>query len=298
MTNADSVKARLKNQAKADSRMFQDKLIAFALERAIYRISISDYADHFTLKGGIFLYAVFDKQFVRATRDIDLEGQRISNDVNSIKEIFMEIFSLKCDDAIYFDLNTLDVKNITEFKEYHGVNVTIMSYLDHTRIPVSIDIGFGDVVFPDRVKMEFPVLLDMDAPSIFAYSLYSVVAEKFEAMTSLGLVNSRYKDFYDIYVIAASFDLNGRTLKDAIVETFSHRQTGYQDIVPLDESFPDDPMRQTGWNAFISKKKATREVAFADVMNVIRTLMIPIVKSIQAESEFRAVWNHHEMNWD
>lgn len=297
MISAESVKARLMNQAKTDGHMFQEKLMAYALERAIYRISISPYADRFTLKGGIFLYAVFGKQFMRATRDIDLEGQMISNDADSLRKIFAEIFALPCDDAIRFDISTLEARNITEFKEYHGVNVTIMSYLDRTRIPVSIDIGFGDVIFPNRVKMDFPILLNMDTPSIFVYSLYSVVAEKFEAMTSLGLVNSRYKDFYDIYIIASEFDLDGRTLKNAVVETFTHRQTGYADIVPFADDFPNDPMRQTKWNAFIRKKKATRTVAFSNVINVIRLLLIPIVQSIQEKSDFKKTWNHKEMDW-
>ena len=102
------------------------------------------------------------------------------------------------------------MKNITEFKEYHGVNISIMAYLDRTRIPVSIDIGFGDVVYPNRVKMEFPVLLDMNVPEIYAYSIASVIAEKFEAIVSLGDANSRYKDFYDLYILAARCDLCGR----------------------------------------------------------------------------------------
>lgn len=101
------------------------------------------------------------------------------------------------DDALRFDLDSLDVINITEFKEYHGVNVSIVGYLDRTRVPVSIDIGFGDVVYPERMRMNFPVLLDMEAPEVYAYSIYSVIAEKFEAFVSLGLANGRYKDFYN-----------------------------------------------------------------------------------------------------
>lgn len=93
------------------------------------------------------------------------------------------------------------IRFITEFKKYHGLNVSVMAYLDNTRVPVSIDIGFGDHIYPDRMQMEFPVILDMDAPKVYAYSIPSVIAEKFEAIVSLGNANSRYKDFYDIYML-------------------------------------------------------------------------------------------------
>ena len=177
--NAESVKARLKNLAVKDGGTMQDKLITYALERSIYRLSVSKYVDRFTLKGGIFLYALFDKQFARATMDIDLLAQRISDDVEKMQEVFEDIFSIEYDDALRYDLDSLDVHSITEFKEYHGVNVSINAYLDRTKIPVSIDIGFGDVVYPERMQMEFPVLLNMDEPKVFTYSLYSVIAEKF-----------------------------------------------------------------------------------------------------------------------
>lgn len=163
--------------------------------------------------------------------DIDLLAQRIPNDAEGIKKVFQDIFSIEYDDALRYDLESLDVHNITEFKEYHGVNLSINAYLDRTKIQVSIDIGFGDVVYPDRIQMDFPVLLNMDEPKIFAYSLYSVIAEKFEAFTSLGLINSRYKDFYDIYILARRFDLSGVELQEAIRKTFAHRGTSFDDIM-------------------------------------------------------------------
>lgn len=256
MTNATSVKDRLKKQAIEDGKTVQDKLVTFGLERTIYRLSISEYAERFTLKGGIFLYALFEGEYARATMDIDLLAQRISNDVDEMKKIFHDIFSIECDDALRFDLNTLKVINITEFKEYHGVNVSIMGYLDRTRIPVSIDIGFGDVVYPERMKMEFPVLLDMEVPEIYAYSIYSVIAEKFEAFVSLGFANGRYKDFYDIYVLADRYDLNGMELK-----------------------------------------KAMLNVEFEETMQLLKDLLLPIVKSIRNENSFEQTWNKETKSW-
>ncbi|MGB4438364.1 MAG: nucleotidyl transferase AbiEii/AbiGii toxin family protein [Sedimentibacter sp.] len=182
MISAESVKARLKNQASKRGHILQEELTAYVLERTIYRISISDYVDKFTLKGGIFLYALFEGNFTRVTTDIDLLAQMISNETDNIKRIFDEIFSIEVDDALRYDLKSLDVHTITEFKKYPGVNVSITVYLDKSRIQVSIDIGFGDVIYPERVLMDFPVLLDMETPRIYVYSIASVVAEKLEAI--------------------------------------------------------------------------------------------------------------------
>ena len=185
MTSAISIKDRLKKQVVAGGKTFQEALTAYGLEQTVYRLSVSEYVERFTLKGGIFLYALFEGEFARATRDIDLLARNMPNNVENMKKVFENIFSIECDDALRYDLNTLDVTDITEFKEYHGVNVSIMAYLDRTEIPVSIDIGFGDIIYPDRVKMEFPVLLDMEVPEIYAYSISSVISEKFEAIVSL-----------------------------------------------------------------------------------------------------------------
>lgn len=188
-----------------------------------------------------------EEKKTRATTDIDLLAQCISNDIEEMKKVFKEIFSIKCDDALRFDLNTLDLIYITEFKEYHGVKVSILGHLDKTKVPISIDIGFGDIVYPERMKMDFPVLLDMDIPKVYAYSISSVVAEKFEAFVSLGLANSRYKDFYDIYVLSDRYNFDGKELTNAIKETFNHRGTSFDDIAAFEDGFADDKTRLMRW---------------------------------------------------
>lgn len=297
MISAISVKDRLKNQAKEDGRTMQDELVTYGLERTIYRLSISEYAERFTLKGGIFLYALFDGNFARATMDIDLLAQHIPNDAEEMKKVFANIFSIECDDALRFDLDSLDVINVTEFKEYHGVNVSITAYLDRTKVPVSIDIGFGDIVYPERMKMNFPVLLDMEAPEVYAYSIYSVIAEKFEAFVSLGLANGRYKDFYDIYVLSASYDLDGAELQNAITETFTHRETGFDDIVAFEPGFTEDTVRQNRWNSFIKKKKAMVKVEFAEAIEQSQKLLMPIVEVISKADVFQMQWDKNKKEW-
>lgn len=297
MISAISIKDRLKKQAIEEKKTMQDKIIMYGLERTIYRLSISEYAERFTLKGGIFLYALFNGDYTRATTDIDLLAQCISNDVEEMKKVFKEIFSIKCDDALRFDLNTLDVIYITEFKEYHGVKVSILGYLDKTKVPISIDIGFGDIVYPERMKMDFPVLLDMDIPKVYAYSINSVVAEKFEAFVSLGLANSRYKDFYDIYVLADRYNFDGTELMNAIKETFNHRSTSLEEIVAFEDGFTDDETRLMRWNSFVKKKKALVKIGFVETVHLLKILLFPIVEAIKKNELFERTWSHEKKMW-
>ena len=159
-----------------------------------------------------------------------------------MKEVFQKVFSIEEDDALKFDIDNTVATNITEFKEYHGVNISTVAYLDRTRIPISIDIGFGDVVVPEKVKMDYPVLLDMDSPVIYVYSKESIIAEKFEAIVQLGYGNGRLKDFYDIQLLAMNFDFDGTTLKKAIIETFNHRNTLVDDSYLYDSAFIEDAL--------------------------------------------------------
>lgn len=297
MINAASIKARLKNHAKESGHTLQNELTMYGLERTIYRISISPHAAKFTLKGGIFLYALFDGDFARATTDIDLLAKDTGNDTETIKEIFVEILQIAVDDALRYDMETLEVVNITEFKEYHGVKVTVKAYLDKTRIDVSLDIGFGDVIYPNRSMMEFPVLLNMEAPMVYAYSLDSVVAEKFEAIAQLGYGNSRYKDFYDIYILAATYGFDGNILRQAVTETFNNRNTGYNDIVAFEPDFAKDVIRQSRWRAFIKKKKAMVNVEFEEVMELFRIFLKPIVEAVIMKEDFELKWDCKSKCW-
>ena len=298
MISAASVKARLKNQAIACGKTFQEALTAYGLERTVYRLAVSEYVDRFTLKGGIFLYALFEGEFARVTRDIDLLARNMPNNAEDMRSVFENIFSIECDDALWYNIDTLVVKNITEFKKYHGVNVSIIAYLDNTRVPVSIDVGFGDVVYPNRVKMEFPVLLNMAVPEVYAYSIPSVISEKFEAIVSLGDANTRYKDFYDIYILADRYDINGTDLREAIKETFEHRGTGYDDIFAFTDDFITSEIHRNRWKAFLKKKKALVNVELNDVIDLLRAMLLPIVESITQDREYVALWNHEFKRWE
>lgn len=298
MISAASVKARLKNQAVASGKTMQEVLTAYGLERTVFRLSVSEYTERFTLKGGIFLYALFDGEYARVTRDIDLLAKNMPNSVEDIRIVFEDIFSIECDDALNYDLSTLKIQEKSEFKKYHGVRVSIVAYLDRTKIPISIDVGFGDAIYPGRVKMEFPTLLDMEVPEIYAYSIYSAIAEKFEAIVSLGDANSRYKDFYDIFILAGRYELLGVELKEAISETFERRGTSFVDLFAFEEGFMDSDIHQRRWKAFLKKKKAMIEVDLIEVIMLLRKLLLPVVDSIENDTEFSSVWDNESLKWE
>ena len=292
--NADSVKARLKNFAVENGCTFQEALIYYGLERTIYRISVSRYADQFVLKGGIFLYAVYDRKYERATTDVDLLARCISNSSEEMKNVFKDILSQNIDDALVFDTESITVEDITEFKEYHGLHVSATGYLERTKIPVGIDIGFGDVIYPNAVKMDFPVILDMEPPKVNAYSLETSIAEKLEAIIHNGYLNSRYKDFYDIYVLSLKYNFGFEELRNAAKETFENRKTQMtMDSAAFGDEFLNDPIHQTRWNSFLKKKKALIQIPMADMMGRVKEFVRPLL-----EGTVKTKWNPEKGIWE
>lgn len=297
MNHVASIKDRLRNKSIATGKTVQELLTVYGLERTIFRLSRSKYAGNFTLKGGIFLYAVFNGNYSRATTDIDLLAQKISNDVEGMKAVFTDIFSLDMDDPLRFDLDSLDVHTITEFKDYRGVNVSVMAYLDRTRIPISIDIGFGDVIVPERVMMDFPVVLSDENPRIYTYSLYSSIAERFEAIVSLAYDNSRFKDYYDLYMLATTHDFGGAEMVEAVRETFENRDTSLKEIVAFEEGFADSPLRQSRWNAFVKKKKALLAITLQEAIDAIRKFMQPVAGAVMKDLNLDTTWSFETQQW-
>lgn len=145
--------------------------------------------------------------------------------------------------------------------------------------------------------MKFPVLLDMEVPEIYAYSILSVISEKFEAIVSLGDANSRYKDFYDIYILADRYDFDGEELKEAVKETFKHRETKFDDIFVFKDEFAASELHRSRWNAFLKKKKALINVELGDMVDLLRTLLLPIVESISNDIGNAARWDHESRSW-
>lgn len=267
MSIQDSIKAKLKNRAIKENRTYNEILSVYALERMLYRLSISEYAKHYILKGGILLYALYKGDFKRGTADVDLLGYLSSNDLLTIENTFNDIFNLHCpDDGMYYDVSTLKVGRITEFKKYPGVNVSIEGYLSKTKISVHIDIGFGDVVYPTIEVIDYPTLLDLPAPIIAAYSKESVIAEKFHAIVSLGHANTRMKDFYDIYALLHTYDFVLETLSEAVQLTFLNRHTKLENVIAFEKDYGSDPYKKRIWTSFIKSKNIESSLELGHVI--------------------------------
>ena len=212
---------------------------------------------------------------------MDFLGDRISRDKENIKRIMLEICSIACEeDGVTFDCGEeIWLEDITVEKEYNGTRVHMTAHMDTIVQPFSIDVGFGDVIVPEPVNLDYPLLLeDLPEVNVAAYSLETVVAEKFQTMIDRGTINSRMKDFFDVYTILKSGKVDSGMLKEAVVEVFENRGTKADpDSVVFSDGFAQDQMRQTMWKAYLKKIKYKEELPFEDVMAVVREVLRPMM---------------------
>lgn len=235
----------------------------------------------------------------RPTRDIDFLAQQISNDTENIKEVFNDICSIEYnDDGVRFDSDNIEVTDIKKDADYQGVRVKVNCYLGNARKAIQLDIGFGDVVVPKASTMECPILIDMSVPMIKVYSLESVVSEKFQAMIALSDLNSRMKDFYDIYTILNKYCFDGRRLQEAVSETIQRRHTIIErDSTIFSDEFAQDENRNKMWKAFLRKINEKNTVDFKDIMRNITVFLKPIYDTIVLEKEFLMQWDNKKREW-
>jgi predicted nucleotidyltransferase component of viral defense system len=272
---AASVRARLLNVAKAQGVDFNQVLVRFALERILYRMTQSQHADRFLLKGALLFTLWYDMPH-RATRDADLLGFGAS-DLASVAETFRDIAAVAVDDGIEFDPATVTVEEIRKEAGYGGVRVIIAGELAKARCKTQIDVGFGDAVTPAPVDSVYPVLLDdLPAPKLRAYPTYTVIAEKLHAIALLGMTNSRLKDYFDLSVLLERETLDTDLLAQAIKATFERRGMSVPDAVPigLTDEFAHDSSRQSLWLAFLKKNELPPEPLPA-IVDRLRSALAP-----------------------
>lgn len=278
----ESIKYHLNKIAK-DSKTSSNEqiLIRYFQESLLYRISISRYANNFFVKGGVWIYAIH-KERSRPTRDIDFLAQEIKNDLNLVKEIFTEICQNEdahYRDMVIFNTETIFTEEMDELDSgYTGVRIKVEAKLgDKTKQLLKIELGFGDVMTPAPIEIEYPTLLKMTPPKIRAYPIETVIAEKFEAMIDLAESNSRMKDFYDIYKLLKEEQYDIAVLGQAIHNTLKRRQTPYTENHPIfSPNFTADIARLKMWNAFLTSKKLDISLSFEEVMKVITSYLKPI----------------------
>ena len=287
---AASVRQRLYNRAKETNRPFDELLQYFAMERFLYRLSRSMHKDKVVLKDAL-MFVVWKAPRSRATRDIDLLG-RISNAVSRLVSMVKEVCRVDAEDGITFNPAGVTGERIKEDADYEGVRVRFTAHLGQARAPMQIDFGFGDVVFPKPAKIDYPTILDMPRPKLKGYPRETVVAEKFQSMGQLGMLNSRMKDFYDIWILSQQFDFNGEALLKAVVKTFTNRKTGLTtEPTALSDEFAGSPEKATQWTAFLGRAKldhAPKDLAI--VVVALRDFLLPIAKSSAQGTKPPSLW--------
>lgn len=273
-----SVRTRLVNLMNETGYKYMYLLARYFNERLLYRVSVSQYKDNFLLKGGSLLYAL-DGLEARPTVDVDFMADRISRDRETLTEIFKKIVAIDCDeDGVYFDMESIKTEPITVDKKYPGSRFYVAAHMDTIVHNMSVDIGFGDVVSPCPMAIDFPLLLsNMPSVNLQAYSLETVVAEKFHTMIDRDETNSRMKDFFDCYQLLTQRNLSDDTLFEAIKATFDNRALAYKPNLKLfSDEFATDKERIMRWKAFLKKIKWKEEIPFSSVMQIIKKRLQPI----------------------
>lgn len=287
------VRKQLLRIARDSGRPFADVLRYYGMERFLYRLSVSPYADRFVLKGALMLQ-VWQGASARPTFDVDLLG-RIDNSIDNIHETLRAVCQQEVEpDGLVYDVDALQVQTIIEDAIYQGLRASFVGYLGKSEIPVRVDMGFGDIVVgasPDR--QPYPKILDAPAPVLLGYSRESVIAEKLQVMAKLGLANSRVKDYYDIWSLSRQFDFDGNVLAEAIQRTFAQRDTGVPHQVDgLTDAYAAQEDRALQWSRFVERNRLTEAPAqLEQVLPDILGFVGPLLEALSEERGFSAVWH-------
>ncbi len=265
-----SIKDRLKNLARSSGRDYNFVCIQYMHERFLARLEQSDYKERFILKGALLLLA-YDVSRVRPTKDIDFLGTHLSNQSDDIESAIRQITEINLEDGVQFNGDKIEIDEITKDADYAGLRVRLSASVggDHQRL--QIDIGFGDVIVHGPVEMSYPAMLDFEPPKVNAYSLESAIAEKLQAIVSLGIFGSRMKDFYDIWFLTKTRQFNRERLKEAIETTFKKRNTEIGDIkLIFEDEFVQNSNKSKQWAAFLRRISIEEHVSFESVMGDLK----------------------------
>lgn len=289
---AASVRERLRQVAAARRQEPQLVLTRFGIERLLYRLSRTPEGQRFVLKGAALFY-IWEGEIPRPTRDVDFLGYGDASP-KAVTAVFREVCAVSVEpDGLSFIASSVRATEIRDRQEYGGVRVKLTAMLGKARVPLQVDVAFGDAVTPRAEEATFPPLLDFPAPRVRAYPTASVVAEKFQAMVALGIANTRMKDFYDLYRLSETQEFDGETAAAAIRATFKRRGTAVPSDIPpgLSEVFAGDADKQAQWRAFL--KRGRLDNAPAELRTVIERLaafLMPPARAAASGEQFRRRW--------
>lgn len=288
---AASVHHRLKNTARQSGERFNDLLQHYALERFLHRLAESAHRDQFILKGALML-RVWRVAQLRPTRDIDLLG-RVANDAARMAAMIRGICETDVKpDGMEFDAESVKVAPIAANAKYEGLQATFAGRLGSAKLPMRIDVGFGDRVTPGPVEIEYPSVLDGQGSRLLGYTPETTIAEKLHVMLDRGIFNSRVKDFFDIWALSLNREFDGRTLSMAIQQTCANRSTaitGNPEALQ-DEAFSDS-QRAAQWTAFRSRLGAVESpLSFAEVGRSVSSFLRPVLEAVAAGTDLDRRW--------
>lgn len=287
---AASVRARLLSRARETGQDFNLLLTRYALERLLYRLGVSPHAEQFLLKGALLFDLWFDIPH-RPTRDADFLGFG-SAELPHLEAVFSDVCAVDAGDGVTFRADTVRAAEIRKEANYAGVRVTLLGMIDGARCPIQIDIGFGDAVTPGPENVEYPVILpEFEAPKLRVYPRYTVVAEKLEALASLGIANSRMKDYFDLWILARHTGFDGDTLRRAIRATFERRNTVLPAEAPfgLTEGFAQDRQKTAQWQAFLARNKLEAP-RLEDAVQSLRDFLLPVIAAANSDTYHPQCW--------
>jgi predicted nucleotidyltransferase component of viral defense system len=285
-----SIHSRLRNWSRENNLDHNFVMNRYACERLLYRLSISEYADQFILKGAM-LFSIWSGETFRPTKDIDLLGFGEDSE-ERLRKIFQQVCSIKPKqpDGITFDAEKITIEQIREPQKYQGKRIFVP--VTNARIKVQIDVAFGDVITPCAVEIDYPSLLDMPSARLKAYNRETIIAEKLEAVVSLGIRNSRMKDYYDLLTMSVKYDFDGSLLRDAIASTFNRRKTELPSGIPdgLNSEQILTQSKKTQWDAFLKRSDLDTNVEFEKALSRICDFLIPPLNAAASKEAFIKRW--------
>lgn len=286
---AASLRQKLANLGKESKRPFSELLQYYAMERFLYRLSRSEYKDRLVLKGAL-MFVAWGTPRSRATKDIDLLA-RTDNSIANLVKVVQSICRTEVEaDGLVFDPALVRGEKIKEDADYEGVRLLFQGKLEQARIHMQIDVGFGDSVTPAPTAIDYPVMLDLPAPKLMGYPPETVVAEKFEALVKLGMINTRMKDFYDLWLLSRQFDFDGEALTETIRTTFARRGTALR-ASPTAFTPAFHAEKQPQWRAFLSRTGLTgAPETLKEAIAPIEEFLIPIAEAGGADRKFSMSW--------
>jgi len=286
-----SIHNRLRNWSRENKLNHNFVMNRYACERLLYRLSISEYADQFILKGAM-LFSIWSNESFRPTKDIDLLGFGEDSE-ERLRDIFQRVCLIKPQkpDGITFDAQNLTIEQIREPQEYQGKRIFVP--VTNSRIKVQIDVAFGDIITPAAIEIDYPSLLDMPAARLKAYNKETVIAEKLEAIVSLGIQNSRMKDYYDLLTMSFEYEFDGSLLRDAIASTFSRRKTKLPSDIPdgLNSELILTQGKKKQWDVFLKRSELDINIEFGEAISRICDFLTPLLNAAASKKAFCKKWD-------